>query len=302
MKKFLISGLIMSAVTMMSCGTGEKQVKQVQENDFISSESDGIFFIRVGEYEVYMLVESQRDGNAGILVGADEALLQRYIPESGFKHTANAFLIKTPERNILVDTGTGAGNIIIDKIQKLGAAPDQIDAVLITHLHGDHFGSLQKDGAANFPKAKIYLSEKEYVYFTQSNVNAGAVAALTPYGDNVITFDPAELGLTLNLILPGISPIANYGHTPGHTVYLVESGNDKLIIAGDFLHVGLVQFAEPDISASYDIDKEGAAASRRAILAYAAQNKIPVGGMHVVYPGVGIVEAQGNGYKFIAMN
>ena len=295
MKKILMLGLFLGAVTVMSCGTG-KPVQPAPVSENISSESDGIFACNVGRFEVFMLVEAQREGDAGILVGADEELLQRYIPESGFSHSTNAFLIKTPEMNILVDTAFGGA--VYEKMKKIGVGQDQVNAVLITHLHGDHIGGLQKDGTPLLPNAKIYLAAREKKYFTETQVNAGAVSALSAYGDNITAFEPDELGSTFHEILPGISAIANYGHTPGHTVYLVEDGGDKLIIAGDFLHVGLVQFANPDISASYDIDKEAAAASRRQILDYAAKNNIPVGGMHIVYPGIGNVEAEGEGFTF----
>ncbi|MCL1837641.1 MAG: MBL fold metallo-hydrolase, partial [Treponema sp.] len=86
--------------------------------------------------------------------------------------------------------------------------------------------------------------------------------------------------------------------TPGHTVFLVENGGEKLIIAGDFLHIALVQFPRPDISASYDVDKAEAAISRWQIIDYAARNNIPIGGMHIVYPGIGTAEASGNGFSF----
>jgi glyoxylase-like metal-dependent hydrolase (beta-lactamase superfamily II) len=263
-----------------------------------AGDGDGIYTFKVGQYEVNILVESERDGNTGILVGADEAVIKRYIPAGGFKHTANAILIKTPSQNILIDTGTGAGGIIVDKVKKLGVQPENIDAVLITHLHGDHFGSLQKDGAAVFSKAKVYLSAKELEYFTKTQVNQGAVAALAPYGSRVTAFEPGELGKKLNEILPGISPIAAYGHTPGHTIYLIENGRDKLLIIGDLLHIALVQFPVPEISATYDMDQKAAAAVRRQVLDYAAKNKIPVAGMHIVYPGTGGVTVDGRGFKF----
>jgi len=115
----------------------------------------------------------------------------------------------------------------------------------------------------------------------------------------VVTFEPAALGSTLREILPGISPIANYGHTPGHTVFLVENGGSKLIIAGDFLHVALVQFPHPEISATYDMNQAEAAASRRQLLDYSARNRIPLGGMHIVYPAMGTVEADGSGFRFV---
>jgi len=261
-----------------------------------ASESDGIYSFKVGQFEIFMLVESERNGSTSIIPGADAAMIKRYIPEAGFKQSTNAFLIKAPGQNILVDTAFGGA--IFDKIKTLGLGLDQIDAVLLTHMHGDHIGGLQKDGKALLPNAKIYLSEKEYTFFTKTQVNQGAVAALAPYGSRVIAFEPDALGAATHEILPGISAIANYGHTPGHTAYLVENGGAKLIIAGDFLHVALVQIPNPDISATYDTDQKAAAASRRQILDYAAKNKIPIGGMHMVYPAVGTVEADGSGFRF----
>jgi glyoxylase-like metal-dependent hydrolase (beta-lactamase superfamily II) len=265
-----------------------------------ASENSGVYSVKVGQLEVYMLVDGERDGNASILPDADEADLKRYIPAAGFKHSTNAFLIKAPGQNILVDTGFGTN--VFEKMEKLGVELEQVDAVLITHLHGDHIGGLQEKGAPLLPNAKIYLDAKEYEHFTKTQVNQGAVNALAPYGSNVITFEAAALGEKPKEIFSGIGAIANYGHTPGHTVYLLENGGEKLIIAGDYLHIALIQFPLPDISASYDMDRKAAAASRRQILEYAANNKIPIGGMHVVYPGIGNVEAEGEGYKFIPLN
>lgn len=264
-----------------------------------SEDNDGIFTFKVGQFEINMLVESERTGNASILVGADADILNRYIPSEGFKHSANAFLIKSPRQNILVDTGTGAGNIIIDKIKKLGTQPENIDVILLTHLHGDHFGSLQREGRAVFPNAKIFLCEKELDFFTSTNPNQSVIAALAPYSMKMETFNPGKLGSKLTEIIPGISAIAAYGHTPGHTIFLVESNKQRFLIIGDLLHVALVQFPLPQISATYDMDAAAAASVRKEILEYAVKNKIPVGGMHIVYPGAGDVSKDGAGFRFI---
>ena len=258
---------------------------------------EGVFGYRVGSFEVYMIVAAERDGNTNIIPDADEATLRRLIPETGFSHSTNVFLIITPDRKILIDTAFGG--VIYDRMRELGVETDQIDTVLLTHLHGDHIGGLHAEGRPLFPNAKIYLNAIELEYFTRTAVNEGAVAALNAYGSNVVSFDALPPGLVFKEVLPGIRAIANYGHTPGHTVYMVASGSSRLIIAGDFLHVALVQFPLPDISASFDMDQRAAAASRRQILDFAARNRIPIGGMHIVYPGIGNVEADGNGYRLV---
>jgi glyoxylase-like metal-dependent hydrolase (beta-lactamase superfamily II) len=266
------------------------------------SEVDGIYSFKVGRIEVFMLVESQRSGNTDILVDADEAVLQRYIPEEGFMHSTNAFLIKMPRRNILVDTGTGQqGEPIHEKLRRLGVNLNDIDAVLLTHLHGDHFGGLVKDGRALYPRARVYLSTTEYNYFIKTQRNEGAIAALTPYGSRVVTFEPNQLDSEFKSLLPGIAPIAAYGHTPGHTMYLFADVTGKFLIWGDLLHIALVQFPAPEISATYDTDPERSAAIRRQVMAYAAGTGTLIGGMHIVYPAVGTVEADSGsgGFRFI---
>jgi len=97
-----------------------------------------------------------------------------------------------------------------------------------------------------------------------------------------------------------ISAVAAYGHTPGHTVYLLESVGKKLLIIGDLLHVAPVQFHVPSINATYDMDASSSASIRRQILSYAAQNKIPVGAIHVAYPGIVTLEAENmeNGFDY----
>jgi len=286
MKKLVIIGLIIGVIALAGCG--KEKVSY--------SEEDGIFFQKIGKFEVYTLIEAERDGNAGILVNADQEILDKFIPADGFRHTANAFLVKANGKNIMIDAGTGVNGILIDRIKKIGVEPEDIDIVLITHLHGDHFGGLQRDGVANFPNATVYMNEIELEYFTEINVNQAAIAALTLYESKIDIFclHAGEFEL-----FPGITPIAAYGHTPGHTLYQIENGKDKLLIIGDLLHVALVQFAIPEISATLDIDPIEAAQTRRQVLSYAASNNIPVGGMHIVYPGVGAVETDESGFKFI---
>jgi glyoxylase-like metal-dependent hydrolase (beta-lactamase superfamily II) len=114
----------------------------------------------------------------------------------------------------------------------------------------------------------------------------------------VETFLPGELGARLEELLPGIYPAAAFGHTPGHTVFLLDSEGDKLLIWGDLMHAQGIQFPAPEVSVTYDTDPVAAAAVRKTILEYAVKNRLPIAGMHLVYPAVGMVEAEGSGYRF----
>jgi glyoxylase-like metal-dependent hydrolase (beta-lactamase superfamily II) len=133
-------------------------------------------------------------------------------------------------------------------------------------------------------------------------MNQGAVAALAAYPGRVETFRPGAIGTRISELLPGISPIAAFGHTPGHTLFMVESAGRKLLIWGDLMHAEAIQFPRPDISVTYDTDPAMAAASRKKVLEYVTANNIPIAGMHLVYPAVGRVSADGNGYRLTPAN
>jgi glyoxylase-like metal-dependent hydrolase (beta-lactamase superfamily II) len=254
-----------------------------------------IFSYTVGNFEVYMLVETRGPGNPSILLNPGKAALDAYIPGGTFTSAVNTFLIKTANQIVVVDTGFGGA--IFSSMKTLGIDPSQVNAVLLTHMHGDHINGLQKDGKALFPNARVYLARQEKDHWVKPNTPAAA--ALAPYGSRVETFLPAELGTAAADLIPGIKAIASFGHTPGHTSYLVESGGEQLIIWGDLMHVQLVQFPLPDQSVSFDTDPIAAAAVRRQFLAYAAKNNAAIGGMHLVYPAIGKVATEGAGYRFI---
>jgi glyoxylase-like metal-dependent hydrolase (beta-lactamase superfamily II) len=274
----------------------------------IGAELPNTCTVKVGAFEVSLLSEGQSDGSGANLIGADEATMKKYAPGGTYPTAVNAFLLRAPDRFVLVDAGFGRE--LFTNLKKLGADPEQIDAVLLTHMHGDHIGGLLVDDKTAFPKAKVYLARQERDYWASEEIMntfpedrrggfQNAQKVLASYGDAVQTFEPGELGATSELLLPGIGAVAAFGHTPGHTLYMVESEGAKLLIWGDLTHAMAVQMPEPGVAMTYDVDPQMAVVSRLAVLKYVADEKIPVAGMHVPYPGIGTVAAaSAEGYTF----
>jgi glyoxylase-like metal-dependent hydrolase (beta-lactamase superfamily II) len=256
-----------------------------------------VFAYTVGSFEVSMLVENSGPGRPGILLGISPAQLEKYAPGGTFQSSTNTFLIRGGGRTVVVDTGFGT--TIFESMKNLGVKPEDVDTVLITHMHGDHIGGLQKDGAALFPRAKVYVARQERDYWLGARNDPGARAALAPYTGRVEFFAPGNIEGSPPELLPGIRALAAFGHTPGHTLFLLESAGQKFLIWGDLMHAEKIQFPLPSISVTYDTDPVMAAASRLEVLQYAARNNIPIGGMHLVYPAVGTVRIEGEGFAFI---
>jgi len=279
---------------------------------FAQEQSENIFTHKVGLFKVILLSEGQRQGNSDILIGVTPQMRNECIPSGTFPNAANAFLIKTPERNMLVDAGYGTK--LFSNMNSLGINPDQVDAVLITHMHGDHIGGLLQNDKITFPKAKIYISQLEYDFWTDDKSmeqvpeerRGGFVTArkvIAAYKDSISLFQPNTLGKDLYELLPGVSGIAAYGHTPGHTIYLVESDDDRMLIWGDLTHAMAIQMPYPSVAVTYDTDPKQAVITREKVFDYVSRNNIPVAGMHISFPAMGIVSTiSSGGYIFYPYN
>ncbi|GGY86801.1 MBL fold metallo-hydrolase [Pseudoduganella plicata] len=226
----------------------------------------------------------------------------------------NAFLVNTGKHLVLVDTGAGAlfgpdaGGRLQESIRAAGYSAEQIDAVLLTHIHGDHSGGLSAGGKMLFPNADIYVNRHDAAFWLDmgnrarapENQRAGfdqAAAQFAPYraAGKVKTFDGATE------LLPGIRTSPAVGHTPGHTVYVARSGDRALHFWGDMLHAQDVQFAEPDVTIAFDVDSPAAARQRKAALKDAAAGGYLVAAAHVSFPGIGYVRVQGKGFEWLPL-
>jgi glyoxylase-like metal-dependent hydrolase (beta-lactamase superfamily II) len=138
---------------------------------------------------------------------------------------------------------------------------------------------------AVYKNAKVIVAKREYAW------SADLRKHLRAYDGRYETVTPGVLETGGTEILRGVYAIEAYGHTPGHTMFLFESGGEKLLIWADLTHAMAIQMPRPGVSVTYDSDPAAAAEVRSSVLKYAADNKIPVAGMHVAYPGIGAVSA-----------
>ncbi|MDR0988523.1 MAG: MBL fold metallo-hydrolase [Prevotellaceae bacterium] len=266
-----------------------------------------LFSYKVGAYEVMLLPETQGRGNASILIGATPGMMAETMPEGTYPNAVNAFAVKTPGSGILL-FDTGFGRHLFEHLSQVGIAPEAIDTLVITHLHGDHIGGMLVGGKRAFPRARLLLSEVEKNYWVDRQQQAAATKAVEAYAANTTLLMPQSLEELAALLetagdvrmKDGLYWVAAPGHTPGHTVCLLQSEGSRLLIWGDLAHAMAVQMPYPEVSVRYDTDPAMAAATRKHILHLAAKHQIPVAGMHIAYPGIGTIEENGaGGYRFL---
>ena len=257
--------------------------------------------VPVGEF--ILLSEGQGSGGPNLLVGATPDMLAKTIPGGTFPNATNAFLVKIQGFNILIDAGHGRE--LFNNLKSVGVAPENIDIVLITHMHGDHIGGMLIDGKPAFPNAMVYIPKPEHDYWMsqQGGGAQGAQNVIAAYKGRIELFVPAPVGEEDGgIISAGIFPMQAYGHTPGHTAFLLSDGSSRVLVWGDLTHAMAVQMPYPQVALTYDVNPTDAIAARKQVIEYAVKNNIPVAGMHVPYPGMGTITAlPAGGYQFTPM-
>jgi glyoxylase-like metal-dependent hydrolase (beta-lactamase superfamily II) len=250
--------------------------------------------IRVGTAtEVWVLQETSGQGNTGVLVDAPARVLADHAPDGTFPNATNAVLVRRGDDVTLIDAGYG--RTIFEKMAALGIAPEDVDRVLLTHMHGDHIGGMLRDGARAFPNATVALSQREYDHFSGPG-NEGAARVFEAYKGSLEMLSPGEI---TSPMAQGFTPIAAYGHTPGHTMFMIRDGYEQLLVWGDLTHAMAIQMPHPEISVRYDSDPAVARDNRIAVLRAVAAERTPVVGMHVAATSPGQVSDNGEGgYDF----
>lgn len=203
-------------------------------------------------------------------------------------------VINTGSQVILFDTGLNPGGIT-GALMGAGYEPEQIDTVVITHMHGDHIGGLMDIGAATFPNAAYVTGQVEYDHWAGAG-NDGFNRKVRPLADRMTFLAPGQD------VAGGITSVEAFGHTPGHMGYHVESDGARLMLFADLANHPVWSLAHPDWEVRFDMDKEAAATSRRRVLDMIATDRIPAIGYHMPFPAIGFVDSREGGFTWVPVS
>jgi glyoxylase-like metal-dependent hydrolase (beta-lactamase superfamily II) len=279
-----------------------------------TAQAPGVYRMSVGDIQVTAILDGHLDLGPELFAGegadikAINDLLAMSPQKKPLRAPINTYVVNVGDRAVLIDTGAAkmaptTGSLAAN-LQAAGIAPDAIDAILLTHMHGDHVnGMLTADGKAAFPNAELIVAEAEWNFWTPAEALAKAPegmkpffqmaqASVVPYGSKVTKHSGEKE------VVKGVTALPAPGHTPGHTAYRISSGSSQLLVWGDLVHAAALQFAHPEWTLAFDVDRPTAAATRKKIFDMVAADRIPVVGMHMPFPGHGYVVKSANAYGF----
>jgi glyoxylase-like metal-dependent hydrolase (beta-lactamase superfamily II) len=278
----------------------------------------GFYRLKVGDLEVTALYDGTgvfdphwlngtQAAMDGVVKGLHEDPHMLDVVDSGF-------LVNTGKQLILVDAGAGAwwggGALgrLVGSLRSAGYMPEEVNLVLLTHLHSDHVGGLTtQDGNRVFPNAEVYVAKAESDFWLSPEIAAKAPKDAQPFFQSAQaiaapyikagkwhTFSSSEP------IVDGMQLVPLPGHSPGHTGYEFSSKGQKILFWGDIVHAQRVQLQHPEVTAVFDIDQTAAAATRNQLLPKLAGGDVLIAGPHSsTFPPLGRLRKEGSGYSWM---
>ena len=223
----------------------------------------------------------------------------------------NLALYRDGQNTVLFDAGSGpdfmpSAGKIVDSLDLIGLAPEDISHVVFTHAHPDHIWGLLDDfDEPLFYEATHMMGRAEWDYWwNPETVNSigearapfavGAKRRMEAIEGQVELFDDGDE------ILPRVAALASYGHTPGHMAFEVRHGSQAALIVGDAIGNGHLALSRPGWKSAADQQPDVAIGARLRLLDRLTNEQLAVIGFHLPGGGLGRIEAANDGFRFIA--
>ena len=277
----------------------------------------GVYRYRIGTFELtalydgiwYRPITDQFIRNAAFSE-VEHALDAAFMPHDRLATPFTTLIVNTGQKLVLLDTGTGgqiapSAGVLRDNLAAAGIDPKAVDAIVISHFHPDHINGIKdKDNELIFPNAEIMVPGPEWAYWMDdANLNAAPAELkltfrnqrriFTDIARQVTQFEPGKD------VAPGIVTLPAPGHTPGHTVFAIHSGDQSLMVLSDTAQHPAVFARHPDWQAAFDIDGAAAVATRKRLFDRAAADRMLVTGYHFPFPACGHLVKTASGYEHV---
>jgi glyoxylase-like metal-dependent hydrolase (beta-lactamase superfamily II) len=289
----------------------------VAETQPAGAATPGIYRYKIGSYELtalydgiwYRPITDKFIRNAPF-AEVEHALDEAFMPHDKLATPFTALVVNTGDRLVLIDTGTGgqiapSAGALRDNLVAAGLDPNAVDRIVISHFHPDHINGIKdKDNNLIFPNAEIMVPEPEWAFWMDdANLNAAAGdlketflnqrRIFSDIAKNVTQFEPGKE------VAPGIETLPAPGHTPGHTVFAIHSGDQSLLVLSDTAQHPAVFARHPDWQAAFDVDGAAAVATRKRIFDRAVADRMLVTGYHFPFPACGHLIKTASGYEHV---
>jgi glyoxylase-like metal-dependent hydrolase (beta-lactamase superfamily II) len=280
------------------------------------TQAPGFYRYKVGDITVTAINDGfAMRGIEGFIRNADiadvkKALEAAFLPTTGFQNTFTTLVVQSGGKLILLDTGLGDNGppttgTWMANFKAAGFDPANVDQIVISHFHGDHIGGIRlKNGSTPFTKAEISVPAPEWDFWmSDERMNAAPEAAKPGFMNARRVFGPMAQQVKRYApgaeVAPGVTSVAAHGHSPGHTTFVIASGNARMMFVADVTSHPALFVRNPDWSAVFDQDPDMARATRRRILDMAAADKLQLAFYHAPFPATGHIAKAGSGFEFV---
>lgn len=274
---------------------GEFDCAVVSDGSFAYPDPGRVFFFNADPGELAMTLRRY---------GIDPNAWERYVSPYP------CLLIQTDDGTVLVDTGGGTlgdhTGKLLTNLQQVGTSPEEIDIVLLTHVHPDHVGgNLDENGTPAFPNAEYVVSQTE-AEFWLNDPDLASLKVPDHVKEAMIAFADQQvrpLGERLKRIddgselVAGVRTVPAPGHTPGHVAVEVASMDESLLYLVDLVFHP-IHVEHPEWYTAFDVDPDTAVESRNRLLDQAADRAALVMAQHFPAPGLGWIHTTDTGYEW----
>lgn len=274
---------------------------------------------KVGDAEVTVISDGVRTMPLGDTFvrnqpreAVNAALRAAYLPENQITINFNVLMVNTGGKLVMIDTGNGPAQGTVGLTQgtlsAIGTDPKAVDAVVISHFHGDHInGLLNAQGAPAFPNAQVLVPEAEWAFWMDDGNMSRAPEAMKGAFQNVRrVFKPFEGKVERygwdKEVVPGLTPVATTGHTPGHTSFRLASGDKTLFVQSDVTNIPALFLRNPGWHAVFDMDAAKAEDTRRRVYDMVSADRMLVAGFHFPFPAAAHVAKDGANYQYVPIS